>query len=149
MNIITWSNTSSIPHQYPLPIPQFIISLRTAATSTTSTTHSFTIPTELPSSNIPKSKFGPSFHPCPTITNTYSLLPHWIQPALWLNSIPTLCYWATKIQKPKNNFLTFAEGAFAHFLFLGPTAHHAPPFFWILGPGAKPFAAAQGPASIS
>jgi len=50
--------TSSIPHQYPIPIPQFIISLRMAATSTT---HSFTIPTELSSSKITKSKFGP-FH---------------------------------------------------------------------------------------
>ena len=55
--IITWSNTSSIPHQYPIPFPHFIISLRTAATSITSTTQSFTIPTELPSSKIPKSKF--------------------------------------------------------------------------------------------
>ena len=65
-------------------------SLRTAATSTTSTTHSFTIPTELPSSKIPKSKLGPfhtfktptgAFAPCPSLTTTYSHL-HWIQPPL-------------------------------------------------------------------
>ena len=92
--IMTWSNTSSIPHQYPIPLPHFIISVRTAATSTISTTFSFTIPTELPSSKIPNSKFWAllshhfqnfttgAFHPCPTLTNTYSLLPHWIQPAL-------------------------------------------------------------------
>jgi len=100
--IITWSNTSSIPHQYPIPLPHFILSLRTAATST-STTHSFTIPTELPSSKIPKSKLG-TFHTfktptgafalCPSLTTTYSHLLHWIQPALWLNWLPTLCYWA-------------------------------------------------------
>ena len=81
--IITWSNTSSIPHQYPIPVTQFILSLRTAATSTTSTTHSFTIPTEPPSSKIPKSKLGTfhtfkthtgAFAPCPSLTNTYSHL---------------------------------------------------------------------------
>ena len=167
--IITWSDTSSIPHQYPISLPQFIISLSPAATSTT--THSFTIPTELPSSKIknhklktllwlspqgllpifdfwgplhprffkfwarglspllrrsrrfttsllhytyrttffqyskfPKfwallSHFSKLYHrglsPLSNLTNTYSLLPHWIQPALWLNSIPTLCYSAT------------------------------------------------------
>ena len=89
--IITWSNTSSIPHQYPIPLPYFILSLSTAATSTTSTTHSFTIPTELPSSKNPKSKLGPfytfktttgAFAPCPSLTTTYSHLLHWIQPAL-------------------------------------------------------------------
>ena len=35
-----------------------------------------------------------AFHTCPSLTNTYSHLPHWIQPALWLNWLPTLCYWA-------------------------------------------------------
>ena len=34
-----------------------------------------------------------AFHPCPTLTNTYLHL-HRIQPALWLNWLPTLCYWA-------------------------------------------------------
>ena len=71
----------------------------------------------------------------------------------WLN----LTYYTTpteipssKIQntKLKNTFLTFAAGDFAHFWLLGPTAPHAPPFFKILGPGAKPFAAAQGPVVV-
>jgi len=31
---ITWSSTSSVPHQYPLPLPYFILSLRPAATPT-------------------------------------------------------------------------------------------------------------------
>ena len=98
--IITWSNTSSIPHQYPIPVTQFILSLRTAATSTTSTTHSFTIPTELPSSKIKiwaLSHFSKLYHrglsPL-SYPYKYIHLPHWIQPALWLNWLPTLCYWA-------------------------------------------------------
>jgi len=35
-----------------------------------------------------------AFHTSPSLTNTYSHIPHWIQPALWLNWLPTLCYWA-------------------------------------------------------
>ena len=139
--IITWSDTSSIPHQYPISLPQFIISLSPAATSTT--THSFTIPTELPSSKIKIwALLSPLSHHYQYILTSSSLDSTGFMIKLHTYTM-LLSYQNTKTQK---QLFDFCRRGFCPFLTFGVHCTPCTPLFLILGPGAKPFAAAQRPA---